>query len=733
MKKLLFTLMLLVATTATMSAYDFEVDGIYYNRLIGNKAEVTYKNVNYASYSGEVVIPETVRYGNTDYIVTNIGDKAFYACVDLTSITIPSTITSIGEIAFHQCSSLTQVKIADLAAWCRIQFHGEYTSNPLQCAHHLYLNGEEITDLVIPDSIQTIPYRAFAGCAGLNSVTISNSVTTIGKSSFRNCTALTSVIIGDAVTIIEPAAFCDCISLKNFTYGSSVTTIGNCAFMGCSSLTSMIIPSTVTSIGLQILSDTPNLEMLAVDSDNPVYDSRGNCNAIINTANNTLIQGIKNTIIPNTVTKIGESAFYYCKSLENIIIPSSVIGIAKYAFYECRGLKSILFETSAINVGQYAFWNCSNLERVDIIDLAGWCSSNFHGTAANPLNEAHYLFLNGQEVQDLIIPESVTKIGESAFKNCLSLTSITFHNAITNIYESAFSGCKNLTSVSLPNSLTTINNDLFSYCSNLSSVTIPNSVSVIYNDAFAGCSSLTDLTLSNSITAIYSGAFYGCSSLNNIDIPSSLCSMGEDAFRNCTSLTKVNISDLAAWCNLTIDGVFSNPLYYAKHLYLNNEEVRDLVIPNTVQEIKDNVFSNCKGLTSVTIPNSVTTIGIAFDGCTNLRRITCQSVTPPNSTYDSFGCYDSTYDIPIFVPQESLEAYRAHSGWNRFRHIVPFIGAGPGDVNGDGNIAIGDVTGLIDMLLAGEELPAYVDVNGDGMVTIADVTALIDMLLGGNN
>ena len=157
-------------------------------------------------------------------------------------------------------------------------------------------------------------------------------------------------------------------------------------------------------------------------------------------------------------------------------------------------------------------------------------------------------------------------------------------------------------------------------------------------------------------------------------------------------------------------------------------------ITYTVTAVDDFTFSACE-VTTVVLPSTITSIGTyAFSCCESLARVTCQALTPPRVSMGTFFGYvdvTSLYErIILFVPNESLEAYRAHEEWGKFSRIVPFIGAGPGDVNGDGNIAISDATSLIDMLLGGDELPAWADVNGDGNVTIADVTVLIDMLLG---
>lgn len=251
MKELLFTLVALLLPMLA-SAEAVEINGIYYNLTPEDKvAEVT-ENPN--KYKGEVVIPESVPYNGVDYSVSSIGENAFKECSELTALTIPGSVTSIGKYAFQFCDGLTSVNISDLDAWCKISFH----SSPIT-PYHLFLNGQEITDLIIPNSVTSIGKGTFKNCTGLTSVNIPNSVTTIGDGAFMYCTGLTSLTIPNSVTTIGHETFENCSGLTNITIGNGVTTIGGETFKDCKNLTYVVIGNSLTSIGGQSFGNSEKL------------------------------------------------------------------------------------------------------------------------------------------------------------------------------------------------------------------------------------------------------------------------------------------------------------------------------------------------------------------------------------------------------------------------------------------------------------------------------------------
>ena len=324
----------------------------------------------YCSGLTEVIIPNSV---------TSIGERAFSDCSGLTELTIGNSVTSIGKYAFDGCSGLTSVNISDLSAWCKIDF-GDVYANPLNYAEKLKLNGSEIKDLVIPNNITEIKNYAFAGCIGLTSVTIPNSVTSIGERAFYGCDNLKIVVNLSNLTFSKGSSKYGCIAyyankvinapngsiVEDFVFSKIDDVNVLIGYFG--NATELTLPTDFNgesyTIGSEAFYGCTSLTSIVVAGGNSVYDSRDNCNAIIETATNTLILGCKNTTIPNSVTSIGKGAFYDCDGLTEVTIPNSVASIGEMAFYDCSGLTEVTIGNSVTSIGNYAFYNCDNLRIV---------------------------------------------------------------------------------------------------------------------------------------------------------------------------------------------------------------------------------------------------------------------------------------------------------------------------------------------------------------------------------
>ncbi len=616
--------------SAVASAYDFQVDSIYYY-VNGDEVAVTFMKRRNGGYSGNVVIPDSVTYNEKTYSVTSIGKEAFFRCSGLTSITIPNCVTSIGGYAFEGCSGLTSI--------------------------------------TIPNSVTSIGSSAFYNCSGLTSVTIGNSVTSIGNKAFYNCTNLIKVI-----------------NFSNLVFELWSSNNGYIAYYA-----DEVINAHNGSIEgdfiFGIIDGVNTLQYyLGNDTEITLPNNYKGENYVI--GDNVFYRaGLTSIVIPNSVTSIGEGAFSGCSGLTSVTIPNSVTSIGHHAFSYCSGLTSVTIPNSVTSIGDYAFSYCSSLTSVTI-------------------------------------PNNVTSIGNYAFSGCSGLTSIVIPNSVTSIGGYAFADCAGLTSITIPENVTSIEEGTFRYCSGLTSITIPESVTEIGWSAFYGCTGLTSIiveegnsvydsrdncnaiietatntlvqgcnntVIPESVTSIGVLAFYNCTRLTSIIIPESVTSIGGGAFSGCSGLTSIivdkenSVYDSRDNCNAIIETA-TNWLI---------KGCKNTIIPNSVTSIVSSAFNNCTGLTSIEIPNSVTSIGsYAFDGCSGLTSITIPSSVKYIGGDAFYGCTSLTSiylfsetpatiyvldrdnniyeNATLYVPQGSLEAYKAADGWKEFKNIVEF-------------------------------------------------------------
>ena len=456
---------LLALIPIVASADAVEIDGIYFNLVKKAKqAKVAKRPSGSGDYSGSMEIPATVVFEGVTYDVTSIGHEAFYFS-NITNITIPKSITSIGSSAFAFCYNLSKVNITDLASWCNITFN-DY---PFYYAKHLFLNGVEIKNLIIPNGVTTIANNAFANLSGINSVIIPNTVTKIGVSAFFGCTGITSVNISDSVVDIDDVAFSGCSSLTSIIIPDNVTHLGTGAFKDCSNLSNVTMSNTLKTIEKRTFYKCTSLAKMDV----------GNSVTSIGEEAFSGCSSLSNLIISNSVTRIGEKAFMGCHSLTELNIPNSVTDIKSYAFSDCTALTSLSIPNSVNNLEEGTFKNCSGLTSVIIPNSLSTIQTG--------------VFWGCSGLKNIIIPNSVTYIGNYAFSDCTGLDNLTIPNSVTVIGYNTFEGCSGLTSLNIPNSVVSIDTHAFNDCSGLTYVTIGSGVKVIYAKAFANCPELTDI------------------------------------------------------------------------------------------------------------------------------------------------------------------------------------------------------------------------------------------------
>lgn len=440
--------------------------------------------IGYVTYNSDVLssdlfIGESILSINLPPTITTLDEEAFKYCSTLTTLTLPNTITESRNAVFWNCYKLQHVHIPDLSSWLKINYISN-SGHPFWAvtSGDLYINGEKLTDITIPEDITTIPFSVFFNCKGLTNITIPNHVTAIGRLAFGGC-GITKIVIPDSVVTMQDQIFKNCTKLKEVT-------------------------------------------------------------------------------LPKSLTAITEQMFYKCNTLESVVIPESVTTIDKEAFAYCKNLKSINIPTTLTYIDGSAFNSC-NVERVDISDLTSWCNIKFNTLEATPVRPNTEVYLNGNLLSDLIIPnditqiknymfanfpitsvlmhDDVTSIGEHSFFKCANLTTIHISNKVTFIDFGAFKGCTSLAQIVIPDNVITLGDYVFSYCENLEYVKIGNGVETIPSTAFSGCTSLKTVVLGSSVKNIEDYAMYGCTSLESIYVKSNtVVDQGYDSIPNNANL-----------------------------------------------------------------------------------------------------------------------------------------------------------------------------------------------------
>lgn len=683
-------------------AYDFIVDGIAYNynKTFPNQVSVTWdtQDDKYLRFHAkDVVIPETVVNNNLEYVVTGIDDEAFsrariksvtlpkslkyigkesfYAAI-FTTISLPEGLTSIGSGAFGLCYYLKSITFPQSLnsigndAFTQTEWYNSHPDGIVYAGKVVYkYKGEmkEDTKIHIPEGITGIGEYAFRDCSGLTSITLPNSVQHVGRGAFSGCSSLINVVLPEGLTRIEDETFKYCYRLTPITLPESLTSIGSQAFDGCDMITSITIPKNISDIASDAFEGCDWIESISVAPENEVYDSRNNCNALIETVSNTIIRGCKNTIIPEGVTTIGANAFWECRDLTSIQIPESIKKINDSAFANCYDLESFHIPKNIESIGHGILACCSSLTSLSVdkdnqfYDSREDCNAIVE-TATNTLicgcrntviptgitSIGNYAFQRCHGLKSINL-ECVTTIGNHAFSGCIGLTSVAIPESVTSIGDYAFSGCENLTSIALPKEMVTIGSNAFAYCSQLQTIIFPTSVTSIGKDVFAKTlwyeslpdgvvylsnwayaykgqmSKETDIVLKEGTSGIANNIFQNCYLLRSIILPEGLSVIENNAFENCTSLTTVNFPE-----SLTKIG---------EHAFYNCSSITEAIISDHVQSIGDWAFANCKKLTSVRIPATQKRIGnYMFYNCSSILELSIPESVTVIGTAAFYGC-----------------------------------------------------------------------------------------------
>ncbi len=584
-------------------------DGVnYLVSYVGNAEEITlpasyngeYYEINKYAFESNVNITKLVVSDG----VTKIGEAAFQNCSSITDVEISSSVKSIAGWAFYGCEKIEKTEISDLENWCNISFYDMY-ANPVYYAQCLYLSGNLLTELIIPDSVMNVSAYAFYGCKSIQSVVVSNGVLQIGSSAFADCAGIKSIVIEDSVTTINSNAFLGCASAQSITIGEGVTSISSNAFMNCSSLTEI------------------NINAIAL---NGVYSSIFH-NAGCDGSGIKVIIGAKVTVIPyymfridsqgtnhpkitsvefkegSVCNTIGSYAFYDCAEIESIVLPDSLTTIGYEAFYGCSNIKSVDIPKSVSIIGDGAFANCLSLEKINV-DIRNSSYKSIDGNLYTKDGQTLLQYAIGKTEPTFIIPDNVISVSATAFVGCTNLN-----------YNVSDNGCY-------------LGNKENPYLLLVKALS-PDITSCIINE---------------NTKVIVAYAFDNCAALTSITIPENVTCIGDCAFRNCYSLERINFNAVSmddftssVFSSAGRDGngikvtIGASVTKIPSRLFFGVKAITSVEFDNqsVCESIGEYAFNNCTSLQSIIIPITVTKIeNYAFGSCTNLT-VYCEAVSKP--------------------------------------------------------------------------------------------------------
>ncbi len=604
--------------------------------------------------------------------VTKISERAFYNCTELISIEIPDSVKEIGWYAFYNCTELESIKLS-----ANIEDIGIYT----------FYNCRSLSEISIPERLKSIGSFAFEDCKKLESIKVPADVTYIGENAFAGCSTLKAVTFDKGVKIIDDNAFINCSNIREvytesvdewlntefYSMWSNPTFYAKGLYIREERLTSLVIPETAEDISayafygcaeLERVTFSGNVKKIGIDAftnceaikEVRVNDIASWCgiefasassNPIINTSTKLLVGGklITELVIPEGVRKIFDNAFLGQTTIESVNIPEDVESIGECAFLGCTALESVTIEDGVIEIGDRVFYNCNSLKSISIpksiekigsrafelcpiegiyiSDIGSWCNIEYAYGSAAPVSSLTVLYLNGEPIRELVIPDGVTQIPNRAFCWQSTVESITFSDSVESIGDYAFFQCTSLIEVRLGKGIKKIGFESFSGCESLNDLHISDLSSwctvtlgtyKFYSDdpfytaenLYLGDSLISELVIPEGITEIKPRVFAGKRNIKSIILPSSLKTVGDWAFRDCSGIEKVHIKDIQSWLEMDFANYNDNPLNYGGKLYIDGVMPTEIRIPKSVKEIPELAFYNCSSIIKIVYEGTVT-------------------------------------------------------------------------------------------------------------------------------
>ncbi len=631
--------------------------------------------------------------------ITLIGSHTFWDCTNLVSVTLPDSLTTIGSAAFWGCSSLTSINIPNSVTSIRGAVFEDCYS---------------LTSITIPNSVTYLGVGAFEDCSSLTSITIPDSITTIQEYTFWGCSSLTSITIPDSVTSIGNFAFYKCFKLFYVNIPDSVTSIGKFAFYYCTSLPSILIPDSVTHIEesafwgcskLKELTIPANLDCV-VSNEKPVFKGCINIQKVTFTGTGKWY--------PYGLSNSQPSCYWYTpwqlsKSvLTTVIISDGISSVGESVFKDCSSLKELTIPVNTNSVGSNenpAFEGCTNIEKVNFTGSGSWFTYGVYNYLPFFYGYTPWQF-SRSALTTVIISDSVTSIGNSAFKGCTGLKVLTIPanvDCVGSNEHPAFVGCVNIQKIT------------FTGTGNWYSYGLNGSQSSYYGYApwqFSR-SALTTVIISDGITSIGNSAFSGCIRLKELTVPAGINTVGSNenpAFFDCINIQKITFTGTGNWYSYGID--CSHPSYYAYTPWqFSRSALTTVIISDSISSVDESAFEGCTGLKDLTIPANIDSVVSnekpAFEGCVNISKMT----------------FTGTGKWYSYSLNSSEASYYAYTPWQFSRSALTTVIISD-SVTSIGYSAFKDCIGLKDLTI-----PANIDSVGShehlvfsGCVNIENVT-----------
>ena len=551
--------------------------------------------------------------------VTQLQERTFDECAQLTEAHLPETMTGISQYAFRNCKNLESANLPG-----RLESLGSYA----------FAGCSKLSNIEIPASLEVIGTYAFSYCSSLKNVVFNEGLTKIGDNAFQYCQSLTKIELPSTVERVGRYAFYSCQSIASLKLPEGLTTADQYAFCACRSLTEVTLPAGITHVADNLFG---NCESLTTVNLSPATQSIGTYSFY----GCDLLKNIDLSLA--TLNSIGASAFQYCQSLEDVVLSNTITTIGSSAFSRCSNLQTINIPTGVTELSSSIFSDCTKLEEVAMHDqITAIGSDAFSGCK----------LLSG-----CTLPESITTIGNNAFYCCVSLPITSLPTSLETLGSKVFQDCALLNINCFPNALTTIGNYAFAN-TGITTLDLSDSPLTTFGTAtFNECQALTSVILPNTLIATGDKTFYNCKNLSSITLPQSLQRIGQYTFYKCTALSSITLPE-------SLQSIEGRAFEYSG--------LKSIEIPDNVTSLGILAFYDCKNLESAKLSKRLTYDNFSyFQGCTKMTKLRLYAGVPPTVDYEPYLSFRT--NCVLEVPRGTEDLYRNAAYWKDFKEINGFL------------------------------------------------------------